>query len=82
MIVEHSFAWLEECRRLWKNCDIQVQRREALAAFEGSPWMPNIRPTPRHLGLLHGISLSQPNRLHDTVKELRAIPSARTRVSL
>ncbi|BBL35741.1 IS5 family transposase ISStma16 [Nitrosomonas stercoris] len=20
-IVEHSFAWLEKCRRLWKNCE-------------------------------------------------------------
>ena len=20
-VVEHSFAWLEKCRRLWKNCE-------------------------------------------------------------
>ena len=20
-VIEHSFAWLEKCRRLWKNCE-------------------------------------------------------------
>jgi transposase len=20
-VVEHSFAWMEKCRRLWKNCE-------------------------------------------------------------
>jgi transposase len=24
-IVERSFAWLEKCRRLWKNCEKKIQ---------------------------------------------------------
>ena len=24
-IVERSFAWLEKCRRLWKNCERKLQ---------------------------------------------------------
>ena len=24
-IVERSFAWLEKCRRLWKNCERKIQ---------------------------------------------------------
>jgi transposase len=24
-IVERSFAWLDKCRRLWKNCERQLQ---------------------------------------------------------
>ena len=24
-VVERSFAWLEKCRRLWKNCERQIQ---------------------------------------------------------
>lgn len=32
-IVERSFAWLEKCRRLWKNCGFQLQHQLAVRPF-------------------------------------------------
>jgi transposase len=34
-IVERSFAWLEKCRRLWKNCErkLNTSRQFAILAF-------------------------------------------------
>jgi hypothetical protein len=33
--VERSFAWLEKCRRLWKNCErkLNTSRQFATLAF-------------------------------------------------
>ena len=28
-VVERSFAWLEKCRRLWKNCETKAQYQPA-----------------------------------------------------
>ncbi|MDR2429585.1 MAG: transposase, partial [Puniceicoccales bacterium] len=34
-IVERSFAWLEKCRRLWKNCErkLNTSRQFVVLAF-------------------------------------------------
>ncbi len=34
-VVERSFAWLEKCRRLWKNCErkLQTSRQMVILAF-------------------------------------------------
>ncbi len=34
-VVERSFAWLEKCRRLWKNCErkLSVSRQMIILAF-------------------------------------------------
>ncbi len=29
-VVERSFAWLEKCRRLWKNCERKLQSSLAM----------------------------------------------------
>lgn len=32
-VVERSFAWLEKCRRLWKNCERKLETSVQLVAF-------------------------------------------------
>ncbi len=34
-VVERSFAWLEKCRRLWKNCErkLETSRQFVVLAF-------------------------------------------------
>lgn len=32
-VVERSFAWLEKCRRLWKNCELNTSLQMAVLAF-------------------------------------------------
>lgn len=34
-VVEQSFAWLEKCRRLWKNCErkLNISLQMAVLAF-------------------------------------------------
>jgi len=34
-VVERSFAWLEKCRRLWKNCErkLRTSRQMIILAF-------------------------------------------------
>lgn len=32
-VVEHSFGWLEKCRRLWKNCERQLNTSLQLVNF-------------------------------------------------
>ena len=35
-VVERSFAWLEKCRRLWKNCESQYQPANGGACLHGA----------------------------------------------
>jgi transposase len=32
-IVERSFAWIEKCRRLWKNCERKLQTSSQMLVF-------------------------------------------------
>ena len=32
-VVERSFAWLEKCRRLWKNCERKIHTRLQMVAL-------------------------------------------------
>ncbi|MGQ5525774.1 transposase, partial [Chitinimonas sp. PSY-7] len=34
-IVERSFAWLEKCRRLWKNCERKLDTSLQFIQFGG-----------------------------------------------
>ena len=35
LVVERSFAWLQKCRRLWKNCErkLNISPQMAVLAF-------------------------------------------------
>lgn len=32
-VVERSFAWLEKCRRLWKNCERKLHTTQQMASL-------------------------------------------------
>ena len=38
-VVERSLAWLEKCRRLWKNCERNIRTSRNIAVLAFVAWM-------------------------------------------